>query len=173
MSPTFVHIPAVLASLRKDFYVSAQNCWIKAGGAFTGEIRCGCVCGGGEGGRCLFSPTPPHACTRLLLVCLPRRPPRPAAHPHPPPTSCSADILVDLGLKWVILGHSERRHVLGESDEVGGWVGGEAGGGSLGRWQAPTHLLTHTHCSPPHSPPLQGGVCPVQVALSHLPLPPF
>ncbi len=30
----------------------------------------------------------------------------------------SADILVDLGLKWVILGHSERRSLYGESNEV-------------------------------------------------------
>ena len=27
-------------------------------------------------------------------------------------------MLKDLGLNWVILGHSERRHVVGESDEV-------------------------------------------------------
>ena len=30
----------------------------------------------------------------------------------------SADILVDMGLKWVILGHSERRSLNGESNEV-------------------------------------------------------
>lgn len=30
----------------------------------------------------------------------------------------SADILADLGLKWVILGHSERRALLKESSEV-------------------------------------------------------
>jgi len=30
----------------------------------------------------------------------------------------SADILVDLGLKWVILGHSERRSLYGESNEL-------------------------------------------------------
>ena len=30
----------------------------------------------------------------------------------------SADILVDMGLKWVILGHSERRSLYGESNEV-------------------------------------------------------
>lgn len=27
-------------------------------------------------------------------------------------------MLKDLGLNWVILGHSERRHILKESDEV-------------------------------------------------------
>jgi len=30
----------------------------------------------------------------------------------------SADMLVSSGAKWVILGHSERRHVFGESDEM-------------------------------------------------------
>ena len=30
----------------------------------------------------------------------------------------SADILVDLGIKWVILGHSERRSLYGESNEL-------------------------------------------------------
>lgn len=31
---------------------------------------------------------------------------------------CSADILKDYGLEWVILGHSERRSLLNESSEV-------------------------------------------------------
>ena len=30
----------------------------------------------------------------------------------------SADMLKDVGAGWVILGHSERRHVFGESDQV-------------------------------------------------------
>ena len=30
----------------------------------------------------------------------------------------SADVLVDLGIQWVILGHSERRSLFGESNEV-------------------------------------------------------
>lgn len=68
VSPTFVHIPATMSSLRKDFFVAAQNCWIKGNGAFTGEV--------------------------------------------------SADMLADLGLSWVILGHSERRHIIQESDEM-------------------------------------------------------
>ena len=30
----------------------------------------------------------------------------------------SAEMIKDVGAKWVILGHSERRHVFGEKDEV-------------------------------------------------------
>ncbi|KAL4857031.1 Triosephosphate isomerase [Chlorella vulgaris] len=67
VAPAAVHIPQVQASLRKDFSVAAQNCWVKKGGAFTGEL--------------------------------------------------SAEMLVDLGLSWVVLGHSERRHVIGEADD--------------------------------------------------------
>ena len=34
-------------------------------------------------------------------------------------TSASSPAMIkDCGVKWVILGHSERRHVFGESDEV-------------------------------------------------------
>ena len=39
VAPAAVHIPQVLSSLRKDFSVAAQNCWVKKGGAFTGELR--------------------------------------------------------------------------------------------------------------------------------------
>lgn len=35
-----------------------------------------------------------------------------------PVSPCSVEQLKDLGCKWVILGHSERRHVIGEKDEV-------------------------------------------------------
>jgi len=30
----------------------------------------------------------------------------------------SPAMLSDIGVKWVILGHSERRHIFGENDEV-------------------------------------------------------
>ena len=30
----------------------------------------------------------------------------------------SAEQLIDIGCQWVILGHSERRHVIGEDDQV-------------------------------------------------------
>lgn len=39
MSPPFVFLPLVKSELRSDFHVAAQNCWVKNGGAFTGEVR--------------------------------------------------------------------------------------------------------------------------------------
>ncbi|KAG2723749.1 hypothetical protein I3760_02G183800 [Carya illinoinensis] len=59
VSPPFVFLPLVKSLLRPDFQVAAQNCWVKNGGAYTGEV--------------------------------------------------SAEMLVNLGIPWVILGHSERR----------------------------------------------------------------
>ncbi len=41
---------------------------------------------------------------------------------HEPPGAYTGEVavemLVDVGCRWVILGHSERRHILGESDEL-------------------------------------------------------
>ncbi|KAM3281055.1 triosephosphate isomerase, cytosolic [Capsicum chacoense] len=70
VSPPFVFLPLVKNELRPDFHVAAQNCWVKKGGAFTGEV--------------------------------------------------SAEMLVNLSIPWVILGHSERRALLGESNEIVG-----------------------------------------------------
>ncbi|XP_004236746.1 triosephosphate isomerase, cytosolic [Solanum lycopersicum] len=70
VSPPFVFLPLVKSELRSDFHVAAQNCWVKNGGAFTGEV--------------------------------------------------SANMLVNLSIPWVILGHSERRAILGESNEFVG-----------------------------------------------------
>lgn len=70
VSPPFVFLPLVKSLLRSDFSVAAQNCWVRKGGAFTGEV--------------------------------------------------SAEMLVNLGIPWVILGHSERRLILGESSEFVG-----------------------------------------------------
>nr|GMD02542.1 triosephosphate isomerase, chloroplastic-like [Ipomoea batatas] len=67
VAPPFLYIDQVKASLTDRVEISAQNCWISKGGAFTGEI--------------------------------------------------SVEQLKDIGCKWVILGHSERRHVIGETDE--------------------------------------------------------
>lgn len=67
VSPPFVFLTLVKSLLRSDFQVAAQNCWVRRGGAFTGEI--------------------------------------------------SAEMLVNLRIPWVILGHSERRLLLNESNE--------------------------------------------------------
>ncbi|KHG26782.1 Triosephosphate isomerase, cytosolic [Gossypium arboreum] len=70
VSPPFVFLTLVKSLLRSDFHVAAQNCWVRKGGAFTGEI--------------------------------------------------SAEMLVNLGIPWVIIGHSERRALLNESNEFVG-----------------------------------------------------
>ncbi|XP_054795525.1 triosephosphate isomerase, cytosolic-like [Prosopis cineraria] len=70
VSPPFVFLSLVKSLLRPDFHVAAQSCWVRKGGAFTGEI--------------------------------------------------SAEMLVYLGIPWVILGHSERRQLLNESNEFVG-----------------------------------------------------
>nr|KAJ0196691.1 hypothetical protein LSAT_V11C700355470 [Lactuca sativa] len=58
------------SELRPEIQVAAQNCWVKKGGAFTGEV--------------------------------------------------SAKMLANLGVPWVILGHSERRALLNETNEFVG-----------------------------------------------------
>lgn len=68
VSPPFLFLPSVKTTLRSDFQVAAQNCWVKNGGAFTGEI--------------------------------------------------SAEMLANLRIPWVIIGHSERRALFNESNEV-------------------------------------------------------
>ncbi|KAL9230135.1 hypothetical protein vseg_005524 [Gypsophila vaccaria] len=70
VSPSYVFLPLVKNELRPEFHVAAQNCWVKKGGAFTGEV--------------------------------------------------SAEMLSDLSIPWVILGHSERRALLNESNEFVG-----------------------------------------------------
>ncbi|VAH66250.1 unnamed protein product [Triticum turgidum subsp. durum] len=67
VSPPFVFLQQAKGLLRPDFAVAAQNCWVRKGGAFTGEI--------------------------------------------------SAEMLVNLQVPWVILGHSERRALLNESND--------------------------------------------------------
>lgn len=69
-APPMVYLPKVASKLDRKFAISAQNCWVGPGGAFTGEV--------------------------------------------------SAEMLADAGVPWVILGHSERRALCGETDEVVG-----------------------------------------------------
>ncbi|XP_028124926.1 triosephosphate isomerase, cytosolic-like [Camellia sinensis] len=70
VSPPYVFLPLVKDLLRPDFHIAAQNCWVKKGGAFAGEV--------------------------------------------------SVEMLVNMGIPWVILGHSERRALLNESNEFVG-----------------------------------------------------
>jgi triosephosphate isomerase len=70
VSPPFVFLGLVKGLLKPNFHIAAQNCWVKKGGAFTGEV--------------------------------------------------SAEMLINLGIPWVILGHSERRLILNESNDFVG-----------------------------------------------------
>ncbi|KAG2627855.1 hypothetical protein PVAP13_3KG264452 [Panicum virgatum] len=38
VSPPYMFLPVVKSQLRPEFQVAAQNCWVKKGGAFTGEV---------------------------------------------------------------------------------------------------------------------------------------
>ena len=66
-APPMIYLPRVQSTLDRKYQLSAQNCWVGEGGAFTGEV--------------------------------------------------AAEMLMDNNIPWVILGHSERRALIGESDE--------------------------------------------------------
>jgi triosephosphate isomerase len=70
VAPPMLYLPKVQSPIDRQFKLSAQNCWVSEGGAFTGEV--------------------------------------------------SAEMLADANVPWVILGHSERRALCGESDEFVG-----------------------------------------------------
>ena len=65
-APPMIYLPRVQSTLDRKYQLSAQNCWVGEGGAFTGEV--------------------------------------------------AAEMLMDNNIPWVILGHSERRALIGESD---------------------------------------------------------
>lgn len=70
VAPTFIHLEQVQSGLKKPYQLSAQNCWVGRGGAFTGEI--------------------------------------------------CAEQLHDIGVPWVIVGHSERRLSMEETNDFVG-----------------------------------------------------
>ncbi|GAA5799884.1 triosephosphate isomerase [Helicostylum pulchrum] len=70
VAPPALYIDRVHQGLKKEIKVAAQNAYLKASGAYTGEI--------------------------------------------------SPQMLKDMGLEWVVLGHSERREYFHESDELVG-----------------------------------------------------
>lgn len=68
VAPPALYVASVRSSLRKDWGVAGQNCYIKEKGAFTGEN--------------------------------------------------SVVMLKDVGAEWIILGHSERRAIFNESEDL-------------------------------------------------------
>ncbi|KAI8065130.1 triosephosphate isomerase [Gongronella butleri] len=70
VAPPAIYVDRVRSNLKKDIGVAAQNSYVKASGAYTGEI--------------------------------------------------SPEQLKDLGIDWVILGHSERREYFAENDKFVG-----------------------------------------------------
>ncbi|KAF4353371.1 hypothetical protein F8388_016549 [Cannabis sativa] len=96
VSPPYVFLPTVKSLLRPDFHVAAQNCWVKKGGAFTGEVR------GSSSDKCIMLKVMPVQYVHLKVEWI------------------SAEMLVNLDIPWVIVGHSERRLILGESNEFVG-----------------------------------------------------
>ncbi|CAK9138333.1 unnamed protein product [Ilex paraguariensis] len=88
IAPPFVYIEQVKNSLTDRIDIAAQNSWTGKGGAFTREIRDDWM-----------------AHLQYDNVCS---------------TDYAEEVfpaLKDIGCKWVILGHSERRHVIGEDDQ--------------------------------------------------------
>ena len=89
-APT-IYVDYLRSVLPPSWEVAVQNCYKVESGAFTGEIRCGTTKAG--------------LVIALLLNFFFFEFGSPA-------------MALDCGATWVILGHSERRHVFGESDEV-------------------------------------------------------
>lgn len=88
-----IYLDFARSKLDAKIGVAAQNCYKVAKGAFTGEIRYRDTHEEFRNSTYSFG---------NLSFC------------H----SISPAMIKDCGVEWVILGHSERRHVFGESDEV-------------------------------------------------------
>ncbi|OON13328.1 triose-phosphate isomerase [Opisthorchis viverrini] len=91
VAPPSLYLPSVREKLDKRFHVAAQNCYKVPSGAFTGEVSKLDK----DWSRFLKS----------ALICI-----HVASHFSPA-------MLKDVGCDWVILGHSERRHILMETDQ--------------------------------------------------------
>lgn len=99
-----IYLDYVRSKLDQRIGVAAQNCYKVPKGAFTGEIRYTCslvsfIVLWTTIYHCQNSQKPYFSLSPFLL--------------------CSSPAMIkDCGIDWVILGHSERRHVFGECDEV-------------------------------------------------------
>lgn len=100
-----IYLDFVRSKLDAKFGVAAQNCYKTAKGAFTGEIRYERV------QICHKSVTFGILTTDSVYFTV-------AVMFSVTNVACSPAMIKDCGVNWVILGHSERRHVFGESDEV-------------------------------------------------------
>lgn len=95
IAPNFIHLYQVLQSIKPDIAVAAQNCWSTHMGAYTGEVSTSYSSEMSSIKLSTFGVIP---CCRQV----------------------AAEELVDLGVGWVILGHSERRQIIGESNKFVG-----------------------------------------------------
>lgn len=147
VAPTYIHLHHVLDSIDSKYEVGAQNCWASGTGAYTGEVRldyglpdntvhalCCPQCLTTQCSLCSLLDDVMWAmrcgqeqCNRfdqdwsMSIVAMQSATP---AHVHcaivHSVLQISAEQLVDLGVQWVILGHSERRSLLQESNELVG-----------------------------------------------------
>lgn len=89
-----IYLDFARSGLNPQIGVAAQNCYKVSKGAFTGEIRYFCFT--------LLSSFSSLAVNPFDISFF----------------FFSPAMIRDCGVDWVILGHSERRHVFGESDEL-------------------------------------------------------